>query len=199
MAKVILAAPAFQVELDKSNLETRFDRNNFTRASKAAMRAVGEDYARRVHEGFKQEGINPRTGSPKFWPKLQIPAGPTKKGGRTAKGKILKKSGRYLKATHPDNASIIIRSSGDNLLLQVAYRRLPDYAQYHEQQGNPLGYTTQIATAKQAAFLRYLGFRGVHEGSIITLPARRVFVYPPTWRGVSARIFQRVFKKELGV
>jgi hypothetical protein len=194
-----MAAPTFEVELDKTRLDTRFSQNNFTRATKKALRVVGDDYAKRVHEGFKAEGVNPKTGVGKFWPKLQIPKGPTKKGGRTKRGKILKKSGTYLKATHPENASILIRGSGNTVLVQVVWRRLPVYAQYHEQQGNAKNYTTQLATARQAAFLRYLGFRGVSEGSIITLPARRVFVYPPIWKGVHARMYARELKKELGV
>src|SRR5690606_35287047 len=96
------------------------------------------------------------------------------------------------------NATVVIRGASNALLLQLAYKRLPKYAKHHEQEGNSQGYTTQAATARQAAFLRYLGFRGVHEGSIITLPARRVFVYPPSWKGVHARLFARVFRKELG-
>src|SRR5690606_1544107 len=98
----------------------------------------------------------------------------------------------------PRNATVVIRGASNALLLQLAYRRLPKYAKYHEQEGNSQGYTKQAATARQAAFLRYLGFRGVDEGSIITLPARRVFVYPPSWKGVDARFGGRGFIKQLG-
>lgn len=199
MPNIVLASPAFDVEVDMSTLESRAKKNAHRVAVRKALRKVGEDYARKIHEGFKREGIDPKSARPKYWPPLKIPSGPTKKGGRTKRGKILKKSGKYLKATSPKNASIIIRGTGNTVSMQIAYRKLPHYAQYHEQQGNPQGYTTQTATAKQAAFLRYLGYRGVHEGSIITLPARRVFVYPPSWKGVHKRLFIREFRKALGI
>lgn len=199
MRNTVLVAPAFEVEVDLSKLRSLAKKNAHIRAMKKAMRLVGEDYARKIHEGFKKQGINPRNARPNYWPKLVIPKGPTKKGGRTKRGKILKKSGAYLKATNPRSASIVVRSSSDSVLLKVSYRKLPEYAKYHEQQGNAQGYTQQTATAKQAAFLRYLGFRGVHEGSVITLPARRVLVYPPSWKGVHKRLFIREFKKALGL
>ena len=193
--KVILVAPAFEVEIDTTQLLDRFSKNRWRTQVRKALKEVGIDYAERVHKGFIAQGVDPRTGRKQFWPKLKIPAGITRKGGRTKKGKILKKSGKYLKAVAPKNARIIIRGNDNDVLMQVAYPRLPDYAQHHEQQGNAQGFTTQIATKKQAAFLRGLGYLGAQEGSIITLPARRVFVYPPTWKGVSARLFKRVLAK----
>lgn len=193
--KVILVAPAFEVEIDSTFLLDRFSKNRWRVQVKKALRAVGIDYAQRVQKGFIAQGVDPRTGRKSFWPKLKIPTGITRKGGRTKRGKILKKSGKYLKAVAPKNARIIIRGNDNDVTMQVSYPTLPDYAQYHEQQGNAAGFTTQIATKKQAAFLRGLGYLGAHEGSIITLPARRVFVYPPTWKGVSARLFKKVLAK----
>lgn len=184
----------FEVEVNTDGL-TRFASNRMKVATNKALDAVGRDYAKRVLAGFKAEGVDPRSGRTGYWPKLKIPSGPTKKGGRTSRGKILKKSGKYLQAV--GQPSIVLRSKQGGAGVQTAFRNLPAYAQYHEQQGNAVGYTQQKASAKQAAFLRYLGFRGVHEGSIITLPARRVFVYPPTWRAASKRLFQRVFKEAI--
>lgn len=191
-------APGFQVTIDDSELRRKFSKQRFGRGVNNSLRAVGIDYANRVFAGFKAQGVDPRSGAKGFWPKLKIPAGITRKGGRTKKGKILKKSGAYLKAVQSKNAVIRIRGNPDQKTMSVAYKQLPEYAEHHEQEGNTAGFTTQVATAAQAALLRQLGFAGAHEGSIITLPARRVFVYPPTWRGVSARIFKREMVKFMG-
>lgn len=190
-----ITAPGFQVTIDDSEIRRLFSKQRFGRAVNNALRAVGRDYANRVFLGFKAQGVDPRSGAKGFWPKLKIPAGITRKGGRTKRGKILKKSGAYLKSIQPKNAVIRIRGNPNQKTMSVSYRQLPAYAKYHEQVGNTAGFTTQIATAAQAALLRALGFLGAHEGSVITLPTRRVFVYPPTWRGVSARIFNRELAK----
>ena len=184
-----VTAPGFQVEIDDTELRQRFSRQRFGRAVNNALRAVGVDYANRLFDGFKAEGVDPQSGRKGFWPKLKIPAGPTRAGGRTKRGKILKKSGAYLKSVEPKNARIVIRGNPDNKTMSVRYDQVPDYAQYHETG------VRQTASARQAAFLRHLGYLGAHEGSIINMPARRVFVYPPTWRGVSARIFKRELAK----
>lgn len=197
MPKKVIQTPVFEYEIDSTNLHRKANTSKFDAAAKAGLHAVGDDYAKRIHDGFKREGIDPASGRGKFWPPLVIPSGPTRKGGRTKRGKILKKTGEYLKSVHPSNAKIVIQTGSNTLSLRLKYNKLPKYAKYHEQEGNPAGFITQIATARQAAFLRYLGFRGVHEGSTITLPARRVFVYPPTWRGVHARLFARVFAREI--
>lgn len=197
MPNKVLHTPTFEIEVNTKPLD-RMARK-VLKATRNALRKVGLDYAKKIHEGFKREGINPINARGGHWPKLKIPSGPTKKGGRTKRGKILKKSGDYLKATSPRNASITVRGSGGKMVMKIAYKKLPSYAKYHEQVGNSKGYTQTVATARQAAFLRFLGFRGVSKGSIITLPARRVFVYPPSWRGVHKRLFLREIKKSLGV
>jgi hypothetical protein len=186
--------PVFRYEIDTRGLSKNTRR--VTRAMRLGVKAVGEDYAKRIHEGFKKEGIDPASARGKYWAPLVIPSGMTRKGGRTKRGKILKKTGAYLKSTHPSLAKLLIRVESNTVSLRLRYNKLPPYAKYHEQEGNAAGFTTQVATAKQAAFLRYLGYRGVWEGTVITLPARRVFVYPPSWRGVHARLFARVFKRE---
>lgn len=193
--KPVIVAPVFEAEIDNTALLEQFSKRKVRRQINQALREVGEDYAQRIFKGFAAQGVDPRSGRKGFWPKLKIPSGLTRKGGRTKRGKILKKSGAYFKSVSPKNARVVIRGSDNDVGMTVKYAGIPKYAQYHEQQGNNAGFTVQIATAKQAAFLRSLGYRGAKVGSPITLPARKVFVYPPTWRGVHARLFKRVLSK----
>lgn len=186
--KLITASPVFQIALDTGNLKTRLARNKVVIAANKAAKAVGEDYAKRVHEGFKAEGVDPRSGRQGYWPKLVLAPG-------MRKHKILRQSGKYFEATHPRNAKVITRATDNGVAIGVAYKSFPKYARYHEQLGNRTGYTVQTATARQAGFLRHLGYRGVHQGSKIVLPARRVLVYPPTWKGVHAKLFAKTFRE----
>lgn len=193
--KTIVNAGVFEAEFDNTVLLERFGKQRFRVAVNNALRAVGGDYAKRVFEGFAKQGVDPRSGRGGFWPKLKIPSGATRKGGRTKRGKILKKSGKYFKSISPKNARVVIKGNDNNKSMTVRYRGLPKYAHHHEQAGNQAGFTKQIATAKQAGLLRALGYRGAHAGSVIILPARRVFVYPPTWKGVHAKLFKKVLSK----
>lgn len=186
--KVITASPVFEIDLDTSKLRTRLAKNNFRIAANKAAKAVGEDYAKRIHEGFKKEGVDPRTARTGYWQPLVLAKG-------MKRHKILRQSGKYFQATHPRNASVQIKNTGEGVSIGVAYRSLPKYAKYHEQKNNPKNYTVQTATARQAGFLRWLGYRGVHTGTVITLPARRVLVYPPSWKGVHAKLFAKILRE----
>lgn len=195
MPRNVIKAHGFEVEIEDTSIRKRYSKQMYGRAVNKALRVVAIDYSNRLFKGFKAQGVDPRSARTGYWPKLKIPAGITRKGGRTKRGKILKKSGAYLKSAQPKAAIIKITGSADKKKVTINYPGLPKYAKYHEQQGNKKGFTTQIATAQQAAFLRSIGFFGAHEGSIIKLPARRVFVYPPSWKGVSTRIFKRELAK----
>lgn len=106
-------------------------------------------------------------------------------------GRVLMDTGAYY-----DSISLGDIETDLNGTMQITVGTNIPYAKYHEQ---PWGgeETTQTATAKQATFLRGLGFSGVRVGSTITLPARRVFVMPEPWAKELSSIYEREMQRAL--
>lgn len=106
-------------------------------------------------------------------------------------GKLLNDTGDYYNSI---SASEIEYSLDGEMYVTVG--TMIPYAKFHEQPWGGVE-TKQVASGKQAAFLRGLGFAGARKGSEITLPARRVFVMPDPWRDELAAKYQREFQKAL--
>lgn len=189
------------IEFDDSAFRARFSPERIQRAAVRAIKAVGVRVLEHTREGFVVGGWNPETGEPGFWPKKKTTEGGAtdskgnKRRSRAAAegkrgGNILYDTGRYFNSINltveegAEPAAFI----GTNV----------EYARYHEQVGNEAGFTQQTATSKQAAFLRALGYAGVHKGSVITLPARRVFVMPKPLREEVTEIYREEFVGALG-
>lgn len=99
-------------------------------------------------------------------------------------GKVLIDTGRYRRSITKGPVAM----TGGTLNLPIG-TNVP-YAKYHEQPGKQGGATRQRMTAKQAFFLRKLGFTRAREGGTIKLPQRRVFVCPRPWVPEFTKIMQ---------
>jgi phage gpG-like protein len=193
-----------EIEFDDSAFRARFSPERIHRASVLAMKAVGLRVLEHTREGFLVGGWNPENGDPGFWPKKKIPEGGAgtkatdskgnKRRARVAEagkrgGNILYDTGRYF------NSINLTVDEGVNPEARVGTN--VEHAKYHEQPGNEAGFTTQVATSKQAAFLRALGYSKVWKGTVITLPARRVFVMPKPLVAEIHEIYREEFSKAL--
>lgn len=207
-------ADLVEFEVDASQLESAFGKAAIQRATGIALKRAAFQILADTRRGFKVGGWNPETGAPGHWPRRKVPdqlqrgltkgkraalkaAAEKRIGGlklgngraKTQSGVVrrVRKGGKTLISTGRLLNSISI---GDVRNGSIGVGTNVKYAEYHQ-----FG-AQQVATAKQAAFLRRLGFTVV-KGTRINLPQRQIFVAPKKFRDKWTQVFVRELIREL--
>lgn len=188
--------PAVNVTIDATRFNQRLSPERVKKALRAGTRAAQFEYLSRVRQGFEVGGWNPETGEGGFWKPRRVP---TDKEGNPIKGRAKLRNGTVVRIRIGGrtlvNTGSYVRSINASPLQETASgvsgfvgvgSEVP-YAKFHEQVGNPRDSIQYRPKPGQIGVMRKLGFT-VGKNTIVTLPKRRVFVSPASWRKDMSRI-----------
>lgn len=179
-----MGAITVSADIDEKALRAKFSPQKIDRAAKTAITRTTLRVLELIRRGYRAGGVDPETGKTGFWPlKKPLPKDP-----RTQP--VLIKTGRLL-------ASItkkVVELNGN--WVGTVGTNVP-YAIFHDQPWHDKGAIVQIATGRQAAFLRWKFGMKIYKGMKITLPKREIFVMPRPWRDEAVKILNRELMQAL--